>query len=205
MNRKARPQIGLSTRSEEMPKPSEIYQLKVTLRGSQPNVWRRIKVKSDITLAQLHSILQCVMGWEDKHLHQFMIQGQRYGLPQKDQLHSREMKDERKVELREIVAAANGQFVYHYDFGDDWHHTLEVEGTLPLEKSVRYPVCLGGAGACPPEDVGGIPGYENFLEALGDPKHPEHSDLLEWSGGSFDPEVFSLNQVNQRLRAMHNS
>jgi Plasmid pRiA4b ORF-3-like protein len=79
-------------------------------------------------------------------------------------------KTMRKYVLREFVAATNGQFVYHYDLGDDWHHTLEIEKTLPLEKSVRYPICLAGACACPPEDVGGISGYENFLEALEDPK-----------------------------------
>jgi Plasmid pRiA4b ORF-3-like protein len=181
----------------------EIYQIKVCLRGSQPNIWRRVQVKSDITLAKLHRILQCVMGWEDAHLHQFVIQGQRYGVPDQDRRDSRKTKDERKYELREIAAATNGQFVYRYDFGDDWHHTLEVEKTLPPEKSVRYPVCLAGGCACPPEDVGGIPGYENFLEAIADPKHPEHDELLEWIGGSFDPEAFNLNEVNRHLRAMH--
>jgi hypothetical protein len=185
-----------------MLKHVEIYQIKVTLRGSQPTIWRRVQVKSDISLAMLHRTLQCVMGWEDAHLHQFIIQGQRYGVPDKDHLDSRETKDERKCELHEIVAATNGQFVYHYDFGDDWHHTLEIEKTLPPEEHVRYPICLAGACACPPEDVGGISGYENFLEALGDPKHPEHDELLEWIGGSFDPEAFDLDGVNRLLRAM---
>jgi Plasmid pRiA4b ORF-3-like protein len=180
----------------------EIYQIKVTLRGSQPTVWRRMQVKSDTTLAKLHRILQCVMGWEDVHLHNFVIQGQRYGVSAEHHHASRETRDERKCKLCEIVEATNGQFVYHYDLGDDWLHTLEIEKTFPPEERVRYPICLTGACACPPEAVGGIPGYENFLEALGNPKHSEHDELLEWIGGTFDPEAFDLIKVNGGLRAM---
>jgi len=161
-----------------------------------------MQVKSDTTLAKFHRILQCVMGWKDAHLHEFMIQGQRYGVPSEDHLHSCETKDERKCQLCEIVEATNGQFVYHYDFGDDWHHTLEIEKTLPPEESVHYPVCIGGDCACPPEDVGGILGYENFLEAVEGPKHPEHDELLEWVGGAFDPEAFDVNKVARLLHAM---
>ncbi len=185
-----------------MSKPVEIYQIKVTLRGSQPNIWRRMQVRSDITLARLHRILQCIVGWKDEHSHQFMIQGQRYGVPQEDPCHLREIEDENRSQLREIVAVANGQFVYHYHFDDDWHHTLEIEKTLTPEASVWYPVCVGGACACPPEGVGGISGYENFLEAVGDPRHPEHGELLEWVGGAFDPEAFDRNEVNRHLRAI---
>ena len=184
-----------------MPKPVEIYQIKVTLRDSQPLIWRRIQVTSDTTLAKFHKILQCVMGWEDSHLHQFVIRDERYGVPDLEDVGPRKTKDERKYKLRDVVPAEGAQFGYDYDFGDNWQHTLEIEKTCPFDKSVRYTFCLTGDRACPPEDVGGMPGYENFLEALGDPKHPEHNEMLEWIGGTFDPEAFDLNKANWLLRA----
>ena len=184
-----------------MPKPVEIYQIKVTLRDSQPLIRRRIQVRSDTTLAMLHKILQCVMGWEDSHLHQFVIRDERYRVPDLEDVGPRKTKDERKYKLRDVVSAEGAQFGYDYDFGDNWEHILEIEKTLPPEEGVRYSLCLAGARACPPEDVGGIPGYENFLEAITDPKHPEHEELKEWIGGTFDPEAFDLDEVNRLLRA----
>ncbi len=179
--------------------PVEIYQIKVTLRDSQPTIWRRIQVRSDTTLANLHRILQRVMGWKDAHLHQFIIQHEQYGAPDQDAGEPHKTRDERKYTLSELVAGTGGQFAYTYDFGDNWEHILETEKTLPPEEGVRYPLCLAGARSCPPEDVGGIPGYENFLQALKDPNHPEHNEYPEWIGGTFDPEVFDLNEINQGL------
>jgi len=183
-------------------KPVEIYQIKVTLRDSQSPIWRRIQVRSDITLAKLHRILQRVMGWEDAHLHQFVIQGQRYGVPDDDHGSPCETKDERKYKLGDMVRAEGSQFAYNYDFGDYWQHVLVVEEIVPPQGGVQYPVCLAGARACPPEDVGGIPGYENFLEALRDPNHPEHEELVEWIGGEFDPEAFDIDAINLKLRGL---
>ena len=182
-----------------MAKPVEIYQIKVTLCDSRPPIWRRIQVRSDITFANLHSILQRVMGWENAHLHQFIIRGELYGAPDRGPGEPRKTKDERKHTLSELVAGTGGKFAYTYDFGDNWEHILEIEKTLPMEEGVRYPRCLAGARACPPEDVGGIPGYESFLQALNDPNHPEHDDLLEWIGGTFDPEAFDITVTNQKL------
>jgi pRiA4b ORF-3-like protein len=188
--------------TDRLASPVEIYQIKVTLRDSQPLIWRRVQVSSDTTLAKLHRILQCVMGWEDAHLHQFVIQGQRYGLPEKDHIGPRTTKDERQYKLGEVSPGGDSQFRYDYDFGDNWVHVLFVEKTLPPQKATRYPVCLAGARACPPEDVGGIPGYEDFLEAIKDPNHPEREEYLEWIGGDFDPEAFDLDEVNQKLRSV---
>ena len=185
----------------QMPRPVEIYQIKVTLRDSQPPIWRRIQVRSDITLAKLHRILQRVMGWEDAHLHQFVIGGEYYGRPDQEE-EPRRTKDGRKYRLSEVVPGEHSQFRYNYDFGDCWQHTLVIEKTLPPQESARYPVCLEGARACPPEDVGGTPGYENFLEAMRDPKHPEHKEFSEWIGGNFDPEAFDVEPVNQRVRGI---
>ena len=185
----------------QIPQPVEIYQIKVTLRDSQPPIWQRIQVRSHITLAKLHRILQCVMGWEDAHLHQFAIGDQYFGMPGENDTGPRQTTDERKYKLSEVVPEERSQFRYDYDFGDNWQHVLVVEKILPPEEGVRYPVCLAGARACPPEDVGGLPGYENFLEAIGDPGHPEHNEFSEWIGGTFDPEAFDVHEVNQRLRS----
>jgi len=183
-------------------RPVQIYQIQVTLCDSQPPIWRRIQVRSDTTLAKLHKILQCVMGWEDAHLHQFVIQGQRYGPPDDDEIGPRETKDERKYQLGELVTGEGGELAYNYDFGDYWQHVLVVEKTLSPDEDARYPVCLAGARACPPEDVGGMPGYEDFLKAIREPRHPEHEEYLEWIGGEFDPEAFAIDGVNRLLRAI---
>jgi hypothetical protein len=159
-------------------------------------------VRGDTTLAELHRILQCTLGWTDAHLHQFIIQGEQYGTLDQDEGEPRKARDERKYTLSELVAGAGAPFTYTYDFGDNWEHVLEIEKTFPPDKSVRYPVCLAGARACPPEDVGGIPGYENFREAMRDPQHPDHKELSEWIGSSFDPEEFDLDEVNWHLGAM---
>jgi hypothetical protein len=121
---------------------------------------------------------------------------------QKKIIGPRTTKDERQYNLSEVTPGGDSQLRYDYDFGDNWVHVLVVEKTLPPQKGARYPVCLAGARACPPEDVGGIPGYEDFLEAIKDPNHPEREEYLEWIGGDFDPEAFDLDEVNQKLRSV---
>lgn len=187
---------------QNIAKPVEIYQIKVTLRGSQPPIWRRIQVRSDTTLAKFHRILQRVMDWEDAHLHQFVIRGQYYGIPDQDEGEPHKTRDERKYKLGDVVPAEGSQFAYTYDFGDYWQHMLVIEKTLPPQEGARYPVCLAGTRACPPEDMGGISGYENFLQAINSPDHPEHDEYREWIGGDFDPEAFNVDEVNQRLRRL---
>jgi hypothetical protein len=185
-----------------MAKPFEIYQIKVTLSGSQPLIWRCIQVRSDTSLAKFHRILQCVMGWEDAHLHRFVIEGEYYGTLQEDERGSQTTRDDRKYTLRDVAPREGWQFAYDYDFGDYWQHVLVVEKTLAPRTGVLYPVCLGGARACPPEDVGGIGRYHEFLEAIANAAHPEHDDFTEWIGGVFDPEAFDLDEVNRLLRGV---
>jgi hypothetical protein len=175
-----------------------VYQIKVTLAGIEPPIWRRIQVPGDVTLAGLHDILQAVMGWWDYHLHQFTVRTEIYGVPHLDDW--TEVKDEREVRLSQI-AHEESQFVYEYDFGDGWAHLLEVEKVLEAQPGQRYPVCLEGERATPPEDVGGIWGYELYLEAMQDPDHPEHEEYLEWRG-EFDPDAFDLKDVNRALRRL---
>ena len=183
--------------------PAHIYQIKVTLKHGKPPIWRRIQVPGDVTLAKLHRILQIVMGWADYHLHQFIVGGAYYGEPHPDyEAWGPEMHNERRVKLEQIAPGEKSKFSYEYDFGDGWEHELLVEKILPPEPGVHYPCCLKGKRACPPEDVGGIWGYADFLEAIADPDHEDHEDMLEWIGGEFDPEAFDLDEINAELRKL---
>lgn len=153
----------------------------------------------DITLGQLHSILQIVMNWEDYHLHEFTIGRRLYSVPDPDdEFHERKVIDESRAKLCDVVPRVGTRFLYAYDFGDDWRHELLLEAIVMPEPGMKYPRCIAGARRTPPEDVGGTPGYEAYLEALADPEHEEHENLLCWRG-EFDPESFSPDGVNQRL------
>jgi pRiA4b ORF-3-like protein len=182
--------------------PSHLYQLKVTLNGTRPPVWRRILVPGDTTLRQLHDILQIVMGWTDSHLHQFISNGAYYGATEYDEGGELEMLPEQRYRLSQIAPEPGARFVYAYDFGDGWDHAVVVEKIVSPEPGARYPRCVAGKRACPPEDVGGVWGYEAFLKAIRNRRHPEHHEYLEWVGGQFDPEAFDLEQVNAQLRGM---
>jgi hypothetical protein len=173
-------------------KAAQIYQIQVTLDGIHPPIGRRILVPGNITLLKLHDILQIVMGWEDYHLHMFTIEGSIYGNPRDDEYGDLGTLDEASFTLNQVVYGEKQRFTYEYDFGDSWDHTLLVEKISPPEEGIRYPVCLKGKRACPPEDVGGMWGYENFLEAIRDPNHDEHEEYLMWVGGEFDPETLTL-------------
>jgi Plasmid pRiA4b ORF-3-like protein len=180
-----------------------VWQLKITLKNSSPAIWRRILVSSDTSLASLHRILQIVMGWWDCHLHQFTIHGRDYGLPDPELPEfSNGIENEMNVTMMDVLYGAKDRFVYEYDFGDSWTHQIVVEKMVPREKGQRYPVCIAGKRASPPEDCGGIWGYQNLLKVISDPKHPEHDNMIEWVGGGLDPEAFNLDSINQRLRAV---
>lgn len=175
----------------------QVYQLKITLREIKPPIWRRVQVK-DCSLTKLHANVQACMGWTNSHLHAFEIGGEQYGEPDPDGL--METEDERKVKLSQVVAGGVKKFGYTYDFGDNWEHVIQVEKTLPAEAGVRYPRCTEGKRACPPDDCGGAWGYGDFLEAIQDPKHERHEEMLEWVGGEFDAEKFDIEAVNEELR-----
>ena len=181
--------------------PQEIYQIKVTLLGTRPPIWRRLLVPVGLTLEQLHDVLQSAMGWEDCHLHDFRIGQKRFGKPDpKDRLMGLPATgNERTVRLFTVLGKVGAKAVYTYDFGDSWEHAIVVEKVLPPEPELPYPVCVGGKLHGLPEDCGGIPGYYNLLEAIRDPAHDQHEEMLEWVGGDFDPEAFSVDDVNQRL------
>jgi hypothetical protein len=137
------------------------------------------------------------MGWTNSHLHQFVIAGKHYGIPDIDDEYP--VIDERHHTLSQIAPQEKCTFMYEYDFGDSWEHNVAVEKIIQPETDTSFALCLEGELACPPEDVGGIPGYEMFLQAIRDPDHEEHDSYLEWVGGEFDPEQFDLKKVNKRL------
>jgi hypothetical protein len=177
---------------------SPIYQLKVTLADIRPPIWRRIQVPGNTPLPLLHLMLQAAMGWCNCHLHAFTINEVDYGAA--DPEFDSGMENETRIRLDKVIPAAKMRFSYTYDFGDGWNHKILVEKILPPNPGVQYPVCLAGARACPPEDCGGPWGYGDFLRAINDPNHEEHKQLLEWVGGSFDPEAFDLDGVDGRLK-----
>lgn len=182
-----------------------IYQLKISLDHIRPPIWRRILVSGNVYLGRLHDILQVVMGWTDSHLHQFTIQGKIYGDPENDEYGDLGIIDEWDVRLKQALTKAGQRFQYEYDFGDSWDHTLVVENILPPDPKMRWPVCLEGQRNRPPEDVGGIGGYSNFLQAIRNRRHEEHDSYLKWVGGAFDPEAFDLQAVNRRLQKLKKS
>ncbi|SRR5579883_3068357 len=182
-------------------KSSTIYQLKITLKDIRPPIWRRIQVRSDATLAQLHWAIQISMGWTNSHLHSFNIQDTEYGVPMPEfDFDDMEVRDERTVKLSKVIPKEKFKFSYLYDFGDSWEHEILVEKVLEFDPTFDYPNCITGKRACPPEDCGGVWGYRNFLEVIQDPDHPEHEEMLEWVGGFFDPEDPDLEDVNPRLK-----
>lgn len=175
-----------------------IYQLKVTLKDIQPPIWRRLQVASTDNLEDIHIALQIVMGWSNSHLHEFVKGRDRYGMP--DENFPSDIHDEAEYRLDQVLNKEKDILIYAYDFGDGWDHEVVLEKILPYGPDVVVPVCLKGSRACPPEDVGGIPGYEMFLETISDASHPEHEEMLEWIGGNFNPESFDLAKVNDLLR-----
>jgi len=174
-----------------------IYQIKITLIGAKPPIWRTVLVPGDIKLGAFHNVIQHTMGWENCHLHQFIANNVFYGVP--DDEFGMDTKNETKYKLSQLLTKEKESIIYEYDFGDSWEHKILLEKITPLDTKTVLPVCLKGKRACPPEDCGGIWGYEELLETISDPKHPDHDDMLEWLGGSFDPEEFNLEDINDDL------
>jgi len=177
----------------------QIYQLKITLREVAPPVWRRVLVPGGYTLDRVHRVVQYAMGWQDCHLHSFEIDGVQYGEPDPDG--ELALRDELETRL-DAIAYKGSRFLYTYDFGDWWEHEVLVEDVFPAEPDERYPLCVNGARACPPEDVGGAYGYADLLVAVADPGHPEHARMREWLGRELDPDAFDAVAATTLLRRM---
>lgn len=160
-----------------------VYQLKISLKRSKPPIWRRVLISATATLGDLHCLIQIVMeGWDDYHMHQFEVRGEYYGDP--DAIDDIEF-DENDFPLSKIVDKEGGKFFYTYDFGDDWEHEIVLEKILKAESGQQYPICTGGKRACPPEDSGGVWGY---------------NEAKEREKEGFNPELFNIDAINQKLK-----
>ena len=181
--------------------PQEIYQLKVTLLGTAPPIWRRLSVPAELTLAQLHDVLQAAMGWENSHMHEFLIGQRRYGTPDPDDrlMGMEPVANERSVRLSTVLGRTGAKARYTYDFGDGWEHSIVLEKRLASDPNLVYPTCTDGRRACPPEDCGGVGGFYALLDAISDPHHKQHEEMREWVGEVYDPEAFSIDDVNRML------
>jgi hypothetical protein len=179
-----------------------VYKVKITLRGAKPPIWRRLEVPSGITLEQLHHTIQEAFGWMGCHLWVFSTPIGDYGLADPELGH----RSAASTKLDNVAGRAGDRLRYTYDFGDDWEHEILVEDVLSAEPGVAYPRCVAGRRACPPEDCGGIWGYEELCEILADPGHPEHAERLDWLGlesaEQFNPAQLNLDEVNGALSGM---
>ena len=180
----------------------DIYQIKVTLLGTKPPIWRRLLVPSTMTLARLHDVLQTAMGWAGGHMHEFRTADRHFGIPDpEDRSMGMQVENERSIRLSSVLRRAGAKLTYTYDFGDNWEHAVVLEKLLPAQLSLdlEYPICIDGKLACPPDDCGGIPGYYELIEALADPEHDRHEEISEWISDGFDPQAFSVENVNRML------
>jgi Plasmid pRiA4b ORF-3-like protein len=171
----------------------------ITLDEVMPRVWRRLLVPGSIRLAKLNDVFQVAMGWTNSHLHRFTIGDESFAMLLDD--YPEDEADEKEVSVLQAIAE-HRRFSYEYDFGDSWGHEVVVEELTRLPHGLKHAVCLDGQNACPPEDCGGVGGYAALLEALADPTHVDHNELMDWVGGTFDPALFGLAAVNAELQRL---
>lgn len=180
------------------PENVKILQLKISIDGTKPPVWRRILIEGNATFFELHNAIQNAVGWTDSHLHEFIVAGAKIA-PKREEPENTPDFDSKKTMLSQFLEKEGRTILYVYDFGDDWLHKIKVEKILAKEKGKKYPVCIDGAMNCPPEDCGGVWGYENFKKAISNKKHSEHKEMLDWVGGYFDQKEFDTEETNVRL------
>lgn len=174
-----------------------LYEIKVQLEYINPPVWRVLQIPAGTSLFKLHKLLQKAMGWSNSHLYLFEAGKKRYSEYPEDW--DMEVIDSKKMTLEQLYSEGITSFIYEYDMGDGWRHEITVTGTVE-SKGKEEAACIAGARACPPEDCGGPPGYEDFLEVIANPYHEDHEEMLEWIGGTWDPEAFDLATVNRKVK-----
>ncbi len=178
----------------------DILQIKITLLEVEPPVWRRVLVPANLPLRRLHETIQAAMGWLNQHLYEFKIGGRRYRPPDPEADEAGPtLADDRFVKLASLIEQGIDRFQYVYDFGDDWRHEIVIEDIRPGEPGVDYPAFVDGARRCPPEDCGGPPGFQAFLEAIADAKHPRHKETLDWHLEPYDPDDIERYIIDAQL------
>jgi hypothetical protein len=176
-----------------------IARIRIELDDLDPLIWRSVEVPLTMSLKGLHEVIQAVMLFENYHLFQFDADGKRYGIPDPEWDDGRKILDARKVKLGTLVDRGVDRFSYTYDFGDNWQHTITVETITAADLSLDYPRFIDGARRAPPEDVGGIPCFQAFLEAMAKPRHPERKRLVTWYGRLFDPNDIDPTNITARI------
>jgi pRiA4b ORF-3-like protein len=205
---RARPMVEMRAKT----KPDAwVYELRITLQEILPPIWRLIQVPSTLRLCCLHDALQAAIGWTNSHLHRFEKDGKQWGAPEHFEDDDIDILDESRTRISDILTTPGDSVLYVYDFGDDWRHSVMLEKLLPVSGTTGRPVCVAGGRHCPPEDVGGVPGYQEFLEVVFNPSHEEFDHYVGWaegpspvnqSVGRFQPEEFDVRAVNDTLAHM---
>ncbi len=179
-----------------------VYRFKIILQDTHPVIWRRIETM-DVTLEKLHELIQTAMGWTNSHLHQFEIAGARYTDPRfmSGGFDDSGALDYTGIRIADLVSKHGSKLRigYEYDFGDGWQHEIVLEEVMQSEPGAKYPRCIDGERACPPEDIGGVYGFADYVKAITNPKHSEYGELLEWNG-PFDPAQFDAAKATRRMK-----
>lgn len=188
------------TQASQKSKNLTIYRFKIVLKDTNPLIWRQIEV-NDVTIEGLHLLIQTAMGWTNSHLHLFEI-GEKIYSSIPSTIAELKAIDSRNLRISDLVRTHGPKLrmIYEYDFGDGWRHDIILEKVSNAESGATFPQCIGGERACPPEDVGGTDAFEDYVEAITDPDHPEHAELLDWKG-PFDPEKFDPKIATRRMKS----
>lgn len=182
-----------------MSSSEQIAHIRISLKDIEPEIWRLVEVPLGMHLKGLHDIIQAVMGWRDYHLFEFRIGEKCYGIPNPDWDLDRKVLQAKGVRLAALVSQGVERFDYVYDFGDNWEHAIGIESVAEADPALKYPRFVAGARRGPPEDVGGPPGFFDFLEAVANPHHSEHLQMITWYGGPYDPDDLDLFKLRLRL------
>ncbi|MFP4539180.1 MAG: plasmid pRiA4b ORF-3 family protein [Dichotomicrobium sp.] len=182
-----------------MTRADRITRIRIELDDTYPAIWRRVEVPLTTSLKGLHEVIQAVMPFKDYHLFEFEVDGKRYGIPDPEWDDVRQTFDAKNIKLAALTDRDVSRFAYTYDFGDNWQHTVTIEAIGPADPAVDYPRFLDGARRAPPEDVGGIPGFEEFLDVMSKPRHRERKRLVQWYGGPFNPDEIDLPTITAHI------
>jgi hypothetical protein len=192
-------------KKHSMPENVPVYQVKIILQDTDPVVWRKILVRSDVNLGLFHAIVQLVMGWTNSHLHQYFIHDKIYSDPEfeigAEFVGDTPALDEYSLTLAGIASGGQTEFGYEYDFGDSWRHTIIIERQNDESSGFQgLAMCIAGSRACPPDDCGGTGGFADLLQTIKNPKHEEYKSMMKWLGGKYDPELCDIAKINKCLQ-----